>query len=205
MKQQINLYQPMFRRQRKVFTAAAMAQLIGVLLVGLVIIGIYAAGQVRKLEGQLARSTQQYEEAQQRLLSYQEAYPPRVRSELLDQQLLRARAELAVQQQLEQILTSGAFGNTTGFSGHLTALARQRVTGAWLTRILISHGGEAVGLAGRSLAPELIPDYVQRLGAEPAFAGQGFSALDIVRMADNPRLVEFWLRSSGIEPGDVDG
>ena len=50
--QQINLYQPIFRRQRQIFSALTMAQAVGVFVTALLTIYGYGLWQVRGLEAE---------------------------------------------------------------------------------------------------------------------------------------------------------
>ena len=52
MYQQINLYQPIFRKQRQIFSATTLAQVLGVVAAALLLLYGYGLLQVRGLEGQ---------------------------------------------------------------------------------------------------------------------------------------------------------
>ena len=54
MTQQINLYQPIFRKQRKVFSAVTIAQAAGLFVVGLLLIYGYGRWQVAALGADIA-------------------------------------------------------------------------------------------------------------------------------------------------------
>ena len=62
----------------------------------------------------------------------------------------------------------------------LRAFARRIPNGLWLTGFSVEAETGAVNLRGRTVDPRLIPDYVRRLKAEPAFEGRTFAALQIV-------------------------
>ncbi len=51
MYQQINLYQPIFRKQRQIFSAVTMLQAVGVVAVALLGIYVYAFAKIGGLEG----------------------------------------------------------------------------------------------------------------------------------------------------------
>ena len=202
MKQQINLYQPMFRRQKKIFSAVAMCQVAGIVAAGLLLVYGYGLWQLHGLRAEQTRVASQLSSAEQRLKTFESTYPARGKSEALERELAAATLELGARQAIDRVLSSGAFGNTTGFSARLSALARQHVDGTWLTRVAIGNGGTSVDLTGRALAPESIPAYVQRLSSEQAFAGQGFRALAIERLPDTPRVVGFELKAAGEDEDD---
>jgi hypothetical protein len=205
MKQQINLYQPMFRRQKKVFSAVAMCQVAGIAVAGLLVVYGFGVWQLNRMQAEQTRVANQLAAAQQRLDSFAAAYPARIKSEALERELAALVLELNARQTIDRVLSTGAFGNTSGFSARLSALARQHVQGTWLTRVAIGNGGASVDLSGRALAPEFIPAYVQRLSNEAVFAGQGFHALAIERLPEAPRVVGFELKTAGEIADEGDG
>ncbi len=100
------------------------------------------------------------------------------------------------QQRLIDVLRDRPLGSQAGFSGYLAALGRERTPELWLTQFAINGSTGALELAGRSTRPELVPEYLQRLGREQALAGQRFDALEIEHDADERRS-----RVSRHEPG----
>jgi hypothetical protein len=188
MYQQINLYQPIFRKQRQVFSAATLLQALGAVAAGLLVIYGYALWNVRALEAEVL-----YLEGRERALTMQLArIDPdigRGQREEIDGELVRLNAKLLEQQQLVEVLRAQPLGSTEGFSGYLAALGRQRAPELWLTEIAINGGTGAIELAGRSLGPELVPEFMQRLGREPKLAGQRFDQFEIERDEDTGEAV----------------
>ncbi len=178
MSQQINLYQPMFRKQKQIFSATTIVEIAGVFVLGLLIIYGFARYQVSALEDQIAGLEAQRATAMSQLqsLSTQQSAP---RSRLLASELADAEAAHQQKQSQMQAFETRRIGNTRGFSPHLSGLARQRVDGLWLTHVLIRDGG--VELAGATEAGELLPRYLARLGREQAFAGTEFASLELHR------------------------
>ena len=106
------------------------------------------------------------------------------------------QTELETQRQkVEQLLTTGAYGNRRGFSEYLAGLARQHVDGLWLTGVDISEGEQDFGITGGALRPELVAVYVQRFSHEPAFQGRRFQTLRMERPESDPGRVDFVLRA----------
>jgi Tfp pilus assembly protein PilN len=178
MYQQINLYQPIFRKQRQIFAAATMLQVVGVVALALLGIYVYAFAQVGALEAAVV----QLEGREKALLTQLTRIDPALganRRAELDAEVRRLNATLLDQQRLIDVLRDQPLGGVRGFSGYLSALARQRTPELWLTEIGINGGTAAIELAGRSLSAELVPEYMQRLGAEPALAGQQFDSFAI--------------------------
>jgi hypothetical protein len=181
--QQINLFNPVFLTQRKVFTAAAMARALVVLAAGalaLAAVGHQRLGalrqQARLIETQLAKR-------EAALTTAKAAYPPRQKDPALQVELRRAEEHLAALKGVRGMLSDGALGNPTGPAATLRALAHQHVEGVWLTRIGVEEHGHALDLNGRTVLPELVPRYIARLAAEPALQGAAFGGLQIARPA----------------------
>lgn len=179
MVQQINLYNPLFRRRRAGFDACAMARLLGVAVLGLVLLhawGRYQLGQV-ELRAQAAQKRLAQDQAQ--LLKLAAEFGPRPKSKLLEDELKAAEAGLARRRALKEAFEGAALGGTDGFSGYMRAFARRVVDGLWLTGFTVD--GAAVSLSGRVLEPDLVPRYLERLAKEPLMQGAHFDALRLSR------------------------
>lgn len=188
MYQQINLYQPIFRKQRQIFSAATLLQGLGIVAAALLAIYAYGLVQVRGVESEVVQL-----EGRERALTTQLARIDPTQSQHrrveVEEELKRLNATLLEQQRLIQVLRDQPLGNTAGFSGYLAALGRQRTPELWLTQFAINGGTGALELAGRSTRPELVPEYLQRLGREPALSGQRFDELAIERDASTGEAV----------------
>jgi hypothetical protein len=73
----------------------------------------------------------------------------------------------------------------------MTAFARQPVQGMWLTKISVSNGGQNVGLQGKTLTSELLPQYLTRLAGEDELNGMSFNVLNLSRPVDPANPLEF--------------
>ncbi len=185
MSQQLNLFNPVFLRQRKYFSARTMVQALAIVVV--VLVGLYAFErvQVARIGARLAEAERQFNEAQQQLTQYG-ADARRAPSRLLDDEIARTEAQVKAQEELLENLASGALGNTAGFSGYLTALARQSLAGVWLTGFAASGADGPLAIQGRLLRPELLPAYIRRLNREEALRGRAFSEVKLVAREEKP-------------------
>ncbi|MGE0335090.1 MAG: PilN domain-containing protein [Gammaproteobacteria bacterium] len=177
--QQINLYQPIFRAPRRVFSARTSAQSMIVLCLALAAVQGYGLWKVGTLGDRVAQLSAMRDRELLRLEEVTRAHPPATSSPLLKRALAQAADALERAQSLSGSLTHGALGNSRGFSAHLAGLARRRVEGTWLNAIRIAEGGDAISVAGEALRPELVPALVRQLAQEPAFAGRTFSSLNL--------------------------
>ena len=200
MIQQINLYQPMLRQPKRIFSALTILQIWSVVALALVVLTGFGQWRVGALAGRLAGLESNELRAQQRFKDLQLALPKKSADPTLAARAQVMEIELAQAQLLAEALTTGILGNTEGFSVYLEALARQHVTGTWLTRIEVTQGGSAIGLRGHALAPELVPEYIQRLNREPVFKGKMFSQLSLSRAPDS---LDFNLATIGATPTEA--
>lgn len=193
--QQINLYQDVFREQALPVsarqTALAVLALIGVL--ALASAALY--WQQQGLENRLAEQEQQKVALEERVSALRTQLESRSGDRQLQQSVEALNAELETRQRILQALSGKRFGNTGGFVEHLSGLARQRIEGLWLTGLDLHHGGTRLDLQGRSRQPEFVPNYLQKLAAEPIFAGTEFENLNISRNETQRNLVDFQLHS----------
>ena len=179
MSQQINLYSPLFRKQKKLFTALAMAQALGIVIIALVALYGYARVQVTELAGQARDSDTQVQTGLERVKKIPAVAP--VDEKQLDARIIELEAKAQTTEQ--------AAGTTTGLRGHqgyaeaLRALARQRLEGVWLTSITLAGESGDLSLVGKALRADLVPQYIDRLTKDPAMQGRQFSTLAIERQA----------------------
>jgi len=196
--QQVNLYQPIFRKQRQVFSARTMAQAAAVVAVAL--LGIYAYG-VWRLAG-LDAEVAQLEGRERAFVAQLGRIDPNVgasRRAEVDREIKELNATLLDQQRLIDVLRDQPLGSTDGFSASLAALGRQHTPLLWLTNLTINGATRAIELGGRSLRAELVPEYLQRLGSETALTGQRFDRLDIERDKDSAEIA-FHVTSRRVDP-----
>lgn len=179
MSQQINLFNPIFLKQKKYFSAVTMMQGLGLILAGAVSMYIYMQVHVSSLVASAESTTTQLKSTQAQLAKVSAAYPPRQKSKSIEDELLALQTELKYQKQALDSLQKGGFGNTSGYSEYLRAFARQGVDGLWLTGFTIAGAGNEIQLRGRALQPELVPAYINRLKQEPSMKGKAFSALEM--------------------------
>ncbi len=177
MSQQINLFNPIFMKQRKYFSLLAMLQALGLIIAGSLIFYGYAIYQVNQLDRQLEENTKRYTADQMRLARYVTEYSPQTSNQLLQDEVQRFEKQAAEQDELIQTLKSGAVGNTVGYSEYMRAFARQVVDGLWLTGFRVTGDAAQISLSGGVLNPELLPEYIQRLGKERIMHGKIFSTL----------------------------
>jgi len=205
MKQQVNLYQPILRRERKIFSAVAMLQIAGLFVAGLMAIYGYGVWKSQALEAEVARLEDQRQAATERVESLGERFPSRQRDPELEARRDRLAAEKERKQKAVQVLSKGRFGNTEGFAGELAALARNRLDGLWLTGLTLYEGGQEMTLRGTTQADYLVPRLLQALSDEAVFTGTEFREARLERDDERSWEVDFVLRTRASKGEGGDG
>lgn len=222
MSQQINLFNPIFLKQKKYLSAVTMAQALGLITMGCVLLTSYAVYHSSRLEKQVRATASELTVGQAQLTQLTAALAPRQKSRTLENDIQGKEAEVKSLQQVFGILQSGEFGNRTGYSEYLRAFARQANEGLWLTGFSLYGAGNEIGLQGRALQPALVPEYISRLKREPTMRGKSFQTLEMLvptvehaaksdpsgaKLRAPAPYIEFNLQSSGIakELADVAG
>ena len=202
MSQQINLFNPVFLKQKKYFSVLAMLQVLGLIVLGSGFIYGYAKHQVSLLEKQSEETSKRYAPEQQRLASFSQSFSPQKSSQVLQDELKKFEAEAAAQKEILDTLKTGVIGNTEGYSEYMRAFARQTLSGLWLTGFAIDSDGSQMSLNGAALNPALVPTYIRRLSKEKAMKGKTFSYLQMQQPKTLPaqsaakNYVEFSMQSA---------
>jgi hypothetical protein len=177
--QQINLYNPAFEKQKKLFTANAMLVSLGVLLCGALALAAYGRHAVRALDAEVTAGAARLEQKKQRQASALVEFAPRRSDARVAAALVAADAEQAGLREVLSLLQDGSLGNTAGYSAYFKALARQSSASLWLTGVMLDGAGAQMGLQGRALQAQLVPAYITRLTHEPVLRGKTFGSLQI--------------------------
>jgi hypothetical protein len=178
MSQQINLYDPLFEKKEKPFSARTMSQALALIAVGVGTMHVYAAYQARSAERVAVQLGQQVTIQREQVAKLIKAGAP-TRSKSLEAEISRLEAEVKTRQTTLQALNTGELGNTAGFSEFLAALGRQAMPGVWLTSITIGNSGNELLVQGRTLRAELMPAFLRALNNEPMMRGRRVTELKL--------------------------
>jgi Tfp pilus assembly protein PilN len=192
--QQINLFNPIFLKQKKHFSARTMLQGLAMIFLGSIAVVVYARWQLSGLNAEAVATANRLKATQDQLTRVVTDYAPKKKSSALEAEIAQAQADVTARRQVIDQVEKGDLGNTKGYSAYFRALSRQIVDGLWLTGFRID-GGE-IELRGRALRPELVPEYIARLGREPVMKGKSFSTLEM-----HVPLVETAVKNDGAASG----
>jgi hypothetical protein len=186
--QQINLFNPVFLQQKKIFSARMMAGALLVLFAGVAALNLYGNMRLQALQKQADLGAAQLAQKQARLASVAAEFAPRQKNPAVGAELLDAERQLAALRDVSGVLERGELGNTQGYAEYFRALARQHVDGLWLTGVSITGAGIDIGVRGRALDPQRVPGYLNRLTSEPIMRGKAFGSLQIAQGAAGSRI-----------------
>jgi Tfp pilus assembly protein PilN len=174
--QQVNLYQPLFRREKKKFSAAAMGQGVGLVAFGIAAMVGYTLWQTHSLRQQLAQTSAQHAAISKRVDDVVRQFAGS-RPRTADEEIARLEADIQGKERIYSLLKHGDLGNTDGFSVYLAAFARQRVEGLRLTSIALVGRAEQLSLQGKTTDRDNVMRYLARLSSEKSLQGIEFDAL----------------------------
>jgi hypothetical protein len=182
MSQQINLYNPLFLKKEKHFSARTMAQALALVVAAIAVVGVLGRLQTRSAERLADQYRGQVASVRAQLVKLGGISSP-ARSKALEAEIARLEAEVKTRQATLQALSGGEFGNTAGFSEFLAALGRQAMSGVWLTRIRVDDAGNALFVEGRALRADLVPAYLRGLSREPMMQGRRVTEMKLAASA----------------------
>jgi len=179
MSQQINLYDPVFRRQKRYFSAAAMLQALGLIVLGMLAFSAYVSVRVHSHGALAEQSQRQLAALRAQLAALAVQRESRGKGDALTQEVARLQAQAKLRRELLSSLRTGALGNTQGFSRYLEAFARRRIEGVWLTGISVGGDENDLVVRGRVLRAELVPSYLKALNSEEVMRGRRIAKLTL--------------------------
>lgn len=182
IEQQVNLYQKQFHPVKEVMGVRDCLLLFGACIC---IFAIFSSMQYSKLasvEKELEATAQQHEMMMARLAKIADVTNTKRKTAVPEEDIVKVEKDLQSRRELLANLNSSRYGNTTGFSRYLQALARQHVEGSWITGLAVINGGNDISVAGSVLQPKLAPIYLQRLSKENIFSGKRFNVLELSRV-----------------------
>lgn len=217
MSRQINLFNPALLPPRPVLPASQVV--VGWAVVLLAGLGIYAwqSTQAVQLQGAERAAAGRVQALQADIVQLGIQGSGRKPSAALVARVAQRQTLLGARLGTMQKLAGGALGDTAGHARFLRAFARQSVDGLWLTGITVDGPGTAISVQGRTVDPELVPDFLNRLAREPVLSGHGFDHLQMQRPlpaagaapgavpAATPPYVEFSVETRPSEAAPVPG
>lgn len=175
-KRYINLYDPGLRRQRQWLTVGNLAVAAGLLAALLAIWSFLAHQEVAGLTERTQAGNQELQALQQETATLGTELLGRRPNAAINRELQDARRLLEIRQSVLGWLKQGQTSQGS-YADYLRGLARQVVSGLWLTAFLVEADQQRMEIRGRTADPASLPEFIRRLNRERAFQGQGFAQL----------------------------
>ncbi len=192
LSQQVNLYQSEFKVHRELVCAKNVQSALIVMLLVLSLVSLYDYKFDRDQQEYLLKLQSQNKTLQQTLDVAKQSAPSLVIDKKLRQQVEYYKKDVLSKQQVLNALSGQSFGNTVGFSGFFKGIAKQNISGLWLTNLNIRSGGKDIGITGSAYRAEMIPDFLNKLSNEKEFKGTAFQSFQVNRQK-NPIRVDFYV------------
>jgi len=179
MSQQINLLNPSLIKQKDFLNPNTIVITLGVLLAFMLGYYSYAQKQLSMLTAQRSQTAQELLATQATLQQTTLLHTPHAANKALVDQIAQLEQKEAMQQQILQTVNQSSATPEKGYAALMRAFAKQSLDGLWLTSFSIDSRSEQLNISGRTLQSDLVPEYIARLGNEPALKGKLFSALNM--------------------------
>ena len=179
MSQQINLLNPSLIKQKDFLNPNTIVITLGVLLAFMLGYYSYAQKQLSTLTAQRSQTAQELLATQATLQQTTLLHTPHAANKALVDQIAQLEQKEAMQQQILQTVNQSSATPEKGYAALMHAFAKQSLDGLWLTSFSIDSRSEQLNINGRTLQSDLVPEYIARLGNEPALRGKLFSALNM--------------------------
>lgn len=188
MAQQINLFDPALLRKRDWFALSNVVLGAGIAAVLVIAAGFVARSGLPALQAQAASGETQLKAMREQVLVLGQRVADRKADPRIEEELAVARHLAEGRGVVLQTLRQGLEADMPPFADYLRGLARQSITGLWITGFAWDAASDSMEIRGRTTDPSLLPDYIRRLNREPAFRGHAFAALKVAEGKPEPAV-----------------
>jgi len=199
MHQQINLYQPVFRKQQKVFSSLTLLQICAAVLLLLTVIAAHTHWTLAGMETTAQNLEQQRQDLATRMGALEDTFRT-PDTDAIDIEIDALQKNINQRNYLLQQFDQLVLQNRGGFATQFEALASLRVPGLWLEGVTVnSH--QQMEIRGMTLDPKLVPIYLQQLEQRGDLPGATFETVSMTRVTYDQPYVQFVLRN--VEEGST--
>lgn len=181
MSQQINLYNPALAPQRSLVSATGVAYLAAGMLTVVVLAGVVGASRLSASQLEAKQVGDQLKTVQARVQQLTQQVANAKPDPALQAEIDRLKAQVESRAGVLVALEQGITAPGNGYAEILRGLARQSLSGLWLTEVTVSAANGEMELHGRTLDRALVSDYLRRLNEEKVFAGRSFAGLRLTQ------------------------
>lgn len=179
MAQQINLYDPALLRKRDWFALSNVVLGVVIAVVLVVAGGLLSRSGLPELQARAAKGETQLKAMREQVLVLGQRVADRRADPRIEQELATVRQLAEARGIVLHTLQQGLAADVPPFVDYLRGLARQSMTGLWITGFVWDAASDTMEIRGRTTDPAVLPEYIRRLNREPAFRGHAFAALNV--------------------------
>ena len=172
MSQQINLFNPLYLRREKHFSALTILWSLLALAIAQFAYAGYVNYTLRALEEKAGYYESTLKSKRSEMADTTARYSAEGRNKQLEADVRAFELQLIAKKEVWRALNSLEIGTASGFADYLEAFSRRAVAGAWLTGFSIDGGAGDLTLQGRVLRPELVTAFLAALGEEKIMQGR---------------------------------
>jgi Tfp pilus assembly protein PilN len=179
MSQQINLLNTALIKQKDFFNPTNIVITLGLLSALMLGYYGYAQKELSTLSTQRSQAAEKLSTINVQLQQATLLHTPRAPNKALLDEISQLEQKEVMQQQILQTVNQSSASPEKGYAALMRAFAKQSMDGLWLTSFNFDSKSEQLNISGRTLQADLVPEYISRLGSEPALKGKLFSALNM--------------------------
>jgi len=197
--QQINLYQPIFRKEKIIFSAQTIVWLTLGLIVLLIAWSLLIGQRINSLEAELERQQDAEQRAIGQLSELQSSMPSDQPDAALQAQVERLRERRDGLRESLTALERRMPATEVNLLGRLDALASKVPEGLWLSSILMADQGQTLTVGGNALEARLVPGWLNELSRIEQFSGMGFRQIHLSERPEDQPGVRFTISTTARE------
>jgi Fimbrial assembly protein (PilN) len=179
MSQEINLLNTALIKQKDFLNAFNIAITLGLLSAMMMGYFGYAKKELSDLTIERSQIAEQLSAMDLQLKQATLMHTPHAPNKALLVEMSQLEQKEKMQQHILQIVKQSSASPEKGYAALMRAFAKQSIDGLWLTGFSFDNASEQLNINGRTLQANLVPEYISRLGHEPALKGKLFSALNM--------------------------
>lgn len=196
MSQQINLYQPIFRKERIVFSAQTIVWLSLGLIALLVLWSLLIGQRISRLETELERQHEAEQRAVEQVAELQSSMPPDEPDPLLRNEVERLRERREGLRESLAALERRMPAAEVNLLARLDALTAEIPDGLWLTGLAMADQGQTLTVDGNALEARLVPAWLSELSRVEQFSGMGFRQIRLAGRPDGQPGIHFTISTT---------
>ena len=200
MKQSVNLLTKEFSNQQPAVNFYLTIGLLTLEIAALTGLYFIQANEVLALEQSYFNTQQNYDQQSNDFEERKNNFQPKTKDPKLGLQITRLRTEKKGKASILKALEGGKLGKSISSSYYLEAFANLITEGMWLTEIEIHPLKGEITLVGKTLKPQLIPQYVKALSQSDKLYGLEFSSFRLNRTKPTDQFLNFRLSTKTLAP-----